>query len=247
MDASGFLADQFHENCNSFLCEIECISSLNMHLKLYLTELSRVFFKKANIRNKHPWWLSTFYSFCIQSIVRKALMRLTTASDRGATNGMHLPAKHYLYLPVRLFIASSAAYDIQNLYLEGKSKPGGEGIPSAEDYREARRAVGQTAWASNGISGCFDYLKKLFEDDGVALQPNKLQWNPVGMETIESSTSLPSEASPGEELPAATSLIDLSKRGSSLSEDSTQWANPSRPLKRRQMSSYFGPRFRDRT
>jgi hypothetical protein len=152
MDASGFLADPFHENCNSFLCEIECISSLNMHLKLYLTELSRVFFKKANIRNKHPWWLSTFYSFCIQSIVRKALMRLTTASDRGATDGMHLPAKHYLYLPVRLFIASSAAYDIQNLYLEEKSKPGGEGIPSAEDYREARRAVGQTAWASNGIS-----------------------------------------------------------------------------------------------
>jgi hypothetical protein len=41
-----------------------------------LGELSRVFFLKENMREKTTWWLSAFYSFCIQSFVRKALIEV---------------------------------------------------------------------------------------------------------------------------------------------------------------------------
>lgn len=56
-----------------------------MHIGLYLQELSRVFFKKENGKCRHPWWLSAFYSFCIQSYVRRALVEL--AKDIQDTEG----------------------------------------------------------------------------------------------------------------------------------------------------------------
>lgn len=52
-----------------------------MHLTLYSRELSRVFFKKENLNSRRPWWLSAFYSFCIQSYVRRALIELTRDAD----------------------------------------------------------------------------------------------------------------------------------------------------------------------
>ena len=126
-----------------------------MHLDLYLEELSRVFFKKDNLRNRVPWWLSTFYSFCIQGLVRKVLIELSKVGC--------LPSEvnQFLYLPLRLFIATSGSYDplvmdtVQDL----------EGSPDAEDYQVAFKAVKQGDWMSTEILGAGYYLKRLFDDD----------------------------------------------------------------------------------
>ncbi|CZR51530.1 uncharacterized protein PAC_01407 [Phialocephala subalpina] len=74
--AAGLLGTRWHSSCESQKCKIECIANLSMHIELYIRELSRVFFKKENAKRRHPWWLSTFYSFCIQSYVRRALVEL---------------------------------------------------------------------------------------------------------------------------------------------------------------------------
>ncbi|KAE8442727.1 hypothetical protein EG329_002918 [Mollisiaceae sp. DMI_Dod_QoI] len=79
--ASGLLNPLWHNACESRNCKIECIDNLNMHLSIFSQELSRVFFKKDNLRSKRPWWLSAFYSFCIQSVVRRALLKLTQDTD----------------------------------------------------------------------------------------------------------------------------------------------------------------------
>ncbi|KAE8440569.1 hypothetical protein EG329_007227 [Mollisiaceae sp. DMI_Dod_QoI] len=75
--ASGLLDTRWHSACESWNCKVECIVNLNVHLGLYARELSQVFFKKENLRQRGSWWLSVFYSFCIQSYVRRALVELT--------------------------------------------------------------------------------------------------------------------------------------------------------------------------
>jgi hypothetical protein len=80
-----------------------------MNITLYLDELSRVFFKtKETLYDKGPWWLSTFYRFCIQSFVRTTLMELMGVSS--ATKERSIAASQYLYLPIRLFIATSSSF-----------------------------------------------------------------------------------------------------------------------------------------
>lgn len=151
-----------HMSCDIGSCDTAGIRDLNESLNLYTDELWQVFFKKENLRSKEGGWLSTFYSLCIQSVVRKALLGM-------AQSDLYLKSKHsdrllagskqYLYLPLRLFIASSGKFDP----LIATSGNG-------EDYREAQRAVGQLEWASQNITGSADYLRRLFEDDGETLQ-----------------------------------------------------------------------------
>jgi hypothetical protein len=112
--------------------------NLSMNHSLYFQELSRVLFKKENSRNKENWWLPTFYGFRIQSLVRKALLELTKDSEEGM-----LQSKHYLHIPLRLFIASSGTYDP----LISDSPPVlqsriDNSAPTGDDCEEAQRAVG---------------------------------------------------------------------------------------------------------
>lgn len=85
--ASGVLTPILHSLCAPRTCKYDCVANLNIHLHLYTEELSRVVFKKENLRDRVPWWLSAFYSFCIQSYVRRALIALTTnANTEVVTN-----------------------------------------------------------------------------------------------------------------------------------------------------------------
>jgi hypothetical protein len=150
-------------------CKFTCLADLDLHLTLYLNELDRVYFNKDNQRNKESWWLSAFYSFCIQGIVRRALVRLTsTCVLKCDLNGV----KQYLYLAVRLFIASSGTYDplIQNLSSDTvlSSTEILEETPN-KHYKLAQVAVRQAEWESKGIKGSAEYLKQLFEDVGDVL------------------------------------------------------------------------------
>jgi hypothetical protein len=167
--AAGFLKEPAHGFCSPSSCKIECISNLDMHLSLYLDELSRVFFKKENMRNKKPWWLSIFYSFCIQSTVRKALIVLENDAVISNTDGGSLVRKQYLHLPVRLFIASSGPYDPLIKCASSSHSSADRDGPSALDCEVACIAVNQAEWNLRGIRCSGDYLKELFEDAGDTL------------------------------------------------------------------------------
>jgi hypothetical protein len=73
----------------------------------------------------------------------------------------------YLYLPLRLFNASSPGSKERF----GPDKTTFLGA-NAEYYRQARRAVNYSEWNSNGVEIPSDYLKQLFQDDGRALKLN---------------------------------------------------------------------------
>src|SRR5450756_1173675 len=62
MHESGFLKYNSHQACSKSSCLFDCIRKVNIDIDLFLTELSRVFFAKENMRAREKWWLSTFYS-----------------------------------------------------------------------------------------------------------------------------------------------------------------------------------------
>jgi hypothetical protein len=148
-----------HDQCIPSLCKIECVAQLESSISLYLEELSRVFFKKENMRNKVPWWLSAFYSFCIQSFVKKALWVIKT----NMADERLLVCEEYLRLPINLFSASSGLLD--PLSLKGKSGrylfegfAGDAEGPDLRDYKEAQIAASRGDWEAKGIGGFMDYL-----------------------------------------------------------------------------------------
>jgi hypothetical protein len=108
------------------------------------------------MREKTTWWLSAFYSFCIQSFVRQVLIELEKTIRPSSST-----SREYLGLPVRLFIATSGTYDPLCEVPTSTS----DGEPRSNDYREAQLAVSQSKWSSEGVNGSGDYLKKLFEDN----------------------------------------------------------------------------------
>jgi hypothetical protein len=141
---------------------MDCISTLDLHLNLYLDELSRVFFKKENLRTKN-WWLSVFLSLCIQSLVRKALITLFV----DETLDRSLGARDYLRLPVRLFIASSGIHDplMRDLALDCEPQEPAKKLPSIQDYKLAQIAIQKHTWPARNIKSSADYLKNLYGDD----------------------------------------------------------------------------------
>jgi hypothetical protein len=147
-----------HNLCKADVCQIDYIRILNEHLSLYLNALSKVFFKKENMRVKETWWLSTFYSFAIQGLVRQLIRRLSfTKNSKSATD-------QYLHLAIRLFIASSGDYDPLTRDYVTLSK--GKEVDSSyfSDLNKAKEAVEQNSWKSRGVSSSADYLRDLFED-----------------------------------------------------------------------------------
>ncbi|KAG0651761.1 C2H2 finger domain transcription factor dvrA [Hyphodiscus hymeniophilus] len=79
----GHLGRTAHLACDNHICKVQCLADLELSLALYLDELSRVFFKKENLRGKYKidWFISTCYSFYIQAFVRKALQKLSCISE----------------------------------------------------------------------------------------------------------------------------------------------------------------------
>ncbi|KAE9369180.1 hypothetical protein N431DRAFT_345414 [Stipitochalara longipes BDJ] len=153
-----------HDQCVVASCQIECFAELKKNISLYLTELSRVFFKKANMRNKQQWWLSCFYSFCIQSLVKKLLLALETRQSDGG----FLACREYLQLPIKLFIAISSNHDplVADIKKFGELELG-RIPPNLHDEEEANYKVAQIAvdrckWKADGVSGSAEYLRRLF-------------------------------------------------------------------------------------
>jgi hypothetical protein len=129
-------------------------------LELYVHELSRVFFKKENMRNK-SWWLSVFYSFCIQSIVKHALIRLI--GDVGPATQPTLGATLHLHLAVRLFIASSGSHDPLMPDYSIEEPQSEEEAIRIKDYELAQYASYQEQWPYFGIKSTKEFLELLFD------------------------------------------------------------------------------------
>jgi hypothetical protein len=127
-----------------------------------LDELDRVFFNKENQHNRESWWFSAFYSFCIQGIVRRALMNIFQSFRRNPGE-----VRQYLHLAVRLFIATSSSYDplIQNISSDqALSSTDSDKAILNNRCKVAQIAVRQGEWESKGINSSAEYLKQLFED-----------------------------------------------------------------------------------
>lgn len=117
------------------------------------------------------WWLSTFYSFCVQGVIRQALKLLFPDGQGGSSKPGILNSTQYLHLAVRLFTVSSGNYDplIQDWSSEFAFSSLKDGAPSIEDFRNAQAVIKQPDWTSMGVKKSGNYLKKLFEDSGDAL------------------------------------------------------------------------------
>jgi hypothetical protein len=168
------------------------MESLESHLNMYLSELSRVFFKKENLRSK-SWWLSAFYSFCIQSMVRRGLMELT---DETSWQPQASAARQYLHLAVRLFVATSGTYDpLTKKYspddTDSLLRKKGDKKASDQDFKVAQITVKQDCWEASGVTGSVQYLQELFQDNGGFLIGKSIMANDVDRGQRHSSSGGP--------------------------------------------------------
>ncbi|CZR60117.1 uncharacterized protein PAC_10012 [Phialocephala subalpina] len=145
----------FHLSClmpgDASTCNIESIANLDASISRYVGEFSRVFFQKEKMRNVRTWWLSAFYSLCIQHFVRKALLQLhESASLVEGSKEKPAGAQQYLHLAVRLFLAYSRKYDplIQKLQTDFGATMSQEDILFNNEIAVTRLAVGHVAWKS---------------------------------------------------------------------------------------------------
>lgn len=168
IQSSAYLNEATHRTCKPQSCSLECVVSLESHLSHYLSELSRVFFLKENMRDIKIWWMSGFYSLCIQSIVRRALLQLVGSRATGESSIRFLGAEQYLQAAVRLFVASSRIYDplVRDLpQLSDDSMCTKKELSQINECKLAQISAKQPTWKHNGIEGSGAYLKRLFEDD----------------------------------------------------------------------------------
>lgn len=128
---------------------------------------------KKNAKLRKDWWLSTFYSLCIQSIVRRVLVVITSKLRNPVEPDLRLAALQYLHLAVQLFFATCKAtgkgyeplsYDFENLSAVEMTALTRHSL-QAYDGKIAQKAVQKEAWQSQNISSAYDYLGLLFEMD----------------------------------------------------------------------------------
>lgn len=162
---AGFLGLGSHQSCVPSTCRVDCVRNLQFDMDHYVSELSGAILKKENIRSR-KWWLTAFYSFCIQSFVRKALILLVEPLETVVPS-MFLGSQTHLYTAIRLFTVitgncnplSQQAVTELSIQLDESEKF------LVEHYQVAQLSVSQDKWAGMGLTNSGDYLKRLFEDD----------------------------------------------------------------------------------
>jgi len=139
---------------------VDCSANVTSNLELYLDELSRVIFRKENLQSDRAWWLSAFYSLCIQNIVRELLVIIVRDFWDEYDKADTLAPKCYLHLALKLFLASSGGYDpvMSNYNSEESTK-----ATEINYFKLAQNAVDQPSWAGRNIRSSRDYLYRLFK------------------------------------------------------------------------------------
>ena len=118
------------------------------------------------MRKPQLWWLSSFYSFCIQSMVRRALLSFSN-DIHDLVDSLGWPRKSgaewYLHRPLRLFFAVTANFDPLKLRSESNPPIPLDGQLTKKDISVVKQAIEHTRWQENGITSTAIYLRRLFE------------------------------------------------------------------------------------
>lgn len=91
--------------------------------------------------------------------------------DGYATTGLQgtdIAVNQYLYLPLRLFIATHPGSSTKDPLVADEVL--GIGLPSLEEYESVRIAVNHADWKLMGINNWGEYLKRLVQDEGAILE-----------------------------------------------------------------------------
>ncbi|KAM7195931.1 hypothetical protein V8F20_007296 [Naviculisporaceae sp. PSN 640] len=167
--SAGLLLPGAHDDCSAAGCEVHCIRELLACVRAYIDELSAVMFNKENMRDRR-WWLSTFYSLCIQSYVRHSLLVIEKHlcfPDLDDVPAEDLTGTQYLHLAAVLFTAASAKYDPllggQYQYaLTDNSVIPETSIPELH-HSSVRAACEVDTWAETGIKSSYQFLRRLLQ------------------------------------------------------------------------------------
>ena len=121
------------------------------------------------MQSNRAWWLSTFYSLCVQSLVRLCLIAIVEGYATAERTPDVIGAQRSLHLALRLFIASSGGHDplVLTWTRETMSSSRPEEAGRAVHYKLAQSAVQQSTWHDRKIRNSRDYLNKIFKDDGI--------------------------------------------------------------------------------
>ncbi|KAH6696645.1 hypothetical protein BKA61DRAFT_497754 [Leptodontidium sp. MPI-SDFR-AT-0119] len=92
--------------------------------------------------------------------------KATTRESKRPRTSATIAAEQYLYLAVRLFVATSGKNDPLILDFSAAENAGRQNPFETKSYKQARVAVKQEGWLSKGIFNSGDYLQRLFEDSG---------------------------------------------------------------------------------
>ncbi|ERS95496.1 hypothetical protein HMPREF1624_08012 [Sporothrix schenckii ATCC 58251] len=171
LNSAHILDARLHSTCQSDRCSINCLRELANCIDTYIEELSLLMFRKVNLRDRR-WWLSTFYSLCIQAYVRRALLvieqqLLYPDSDDADV----LYSSQYLHLVTVLFIAVSFQYDPlvsssgglqlqQSLLAEEDGAPSDMFVPDRY-FAAGRSACAVNIWSDEGIKSSYQFLTRL--------------------------------------------------------------------------------------
>jgi hypothetical protein len=160
-----------HKYSDMRACNIDVLAEVSLHIQGYLDELSRVLSIKESPEKqcegeKREWWFSVFFSLCIQSLVKKALMKLSNWGGNKRT---------YLRLPVRGFEQLAGDYDplVEGRLGDLKKDEGWEWegasdedeMPVDQDMRTAHSIVDQQIWNHSGVQSSQQYLRFILEDE----------------------------------------------------------------------------------
>jgi len=163
LGSSNLLATEFHGGCLPDRCAIDCLRDLSRHIYAYIEELAVMMFKKVNLRDRR-WWLSTFYSLCIQSYVRRALLVVEQQLRPTSADDADLNSSHYLHLITVLFIAVSFQYDPLSVgrLQQTLADEAGPDITVPELYLVSARTVcGVEMWTGEGIKSSYQFLTRM--------------------------------------------------------------------------------------
>ncbi|KAK4224909.1 Fez family zinc finger protein 2 [Podospora fimiseda] len=208
LHSAQLLSPGAHKDCGGSQCQVECIQNLSLRLSAYVDELSSVIFNKENMRDRR-WWLSTFYSLCIQSYVRHALiiierqLRFTTSDDVAAEE---LTATQHLHLATVLFTAASAKYDpllggrLQYALTENSVIPE-TSVPELH-HSSARVAFEVDKWAEAGIRTPYQFLRRLLQIGSLDFESEEVKsqmFRPSGHRKSASLSSFSVDSPPGQD------------------------------------------------
>lgn len=146
-------------------CRFKCFADLQNQIDKYAIELSRVFFRKRSLQSDRRWWLSVFYSLCIQTSVRQTLSMVQAEVNVRLTADPYIWSQ-YCYTALNMFDAASAGWDPISSDHGSSHLLSGSALNQilARHIAIARKTILEN-FIGDQQHNSFEFLKSLFEMD----------------------------------------------------------------------------------